>query len=288
MSTTPLVILVIVICGVVFSIFTSLTGGQSSDAKIISIETKKFDVMGARWLIYSNGYQNGYIFQLSKGSRKITLEEFQQWALHAKHGGVWSLEIYGDNKSLEDVIDLMPTLKLEPLASEPSQKSIRDYAPIRRYSDDHPPQLAGTEILRPYSVRNHAVYPPFTENIWHVVNSSKNNQCMATFDTEEKALRHARRLNFLDLPSQKSFDAMNEQSKESELGDKIIIVIFFALIALSGLVRLVSANNHPPKSNFVRQLTPPANGQIDHFKERFSANTKSQATERGGFSDGQQ
>ena len=105
-------------------------------------------------------------------------------------------------------------------------------APIRRYSDKAPPPLTGIEFLRPYSVRNHAVYPPFTENIWHVVNSSKNNQCMATFDTEEKALHHARRLNFLDLPSHRSFDAMNEQSKESELGDKIIIVIAFISLLL--------------------------------------------------------
>jgi len=109
-------------------------------------------------------------------------------------------------------------------------------APIRRYSNDYPPQLAGTEILRPYSVRNHAVYPPFTENIWHVVNSSKNNQCMGTFDTEEKALHHARRLNFLQLPSQQTLDAMDKQLKDLELGDKIIIaivVISFLLWKLS-------------------------------------------------------
>ena len=280
MSTTLLVILVIVICGVVFSIFLSSTEGGSLDVRIMSIETKKFDVMGARWLIYSSGYQNGYIFHLNKGSRKITLEEFQQWTLHTKHGGVWSLEIYGYNKSVEDVIDLMPALKLEPLASEPPQKPIRDYAQIRLYGNStYSGRAAGTEILRPYSVRNHAVYPPFTENIWHVVNSSKNNQCMATFDTEEKALHHARHLNYLHLPNPTSSEEIKQKLTDEKLGEKIIIVIFFALIALSGVLRMVSTTSHPSKSNFVRQLTPPVDDQIDNFKERFSVTTKSQATE---------
>ena len=118
-------------------------------------------------------------------------------------------------------------------------------APIRRYSDKAPPPLTGIEFLRPYSVRNHAVYPPFTENIWHVVNSSKNNQCMATFDTEEKALHHARHLNYLHLPNPTSTEEIKQQVADEKLGGRIIIVIFFALIALSGLVRMVSTNNHP-------------------------------------------
>jgi hypothetical protein len=113
-------------------------------------------------------------------------------------------------------------------------------APIRRYSDDHPPQLAGTEILRPYSVRNHAVYPPFTENIWHVVNSSKNNQCMATFDTEEKALHHARHLNYLHLPNPTSNEEIKQKLADEKLGDKVIIVIFFALLLIWKLVQLNS------------------------------------------------
>ena len=157
-------------------------------------------------------------------------------------------------------------------------------APIRRYSDKAPPPLTGIEFLRPYSVRNHAVYPPFTENIWHVVNSSKNNQCMATFDTEEKALHHARHLNYLHLPNPISDEEIKQRAADEKLGGRIIIIIFFALIALSGLVRMVSTTNHPSKSNFVRQLTPPVDDQIDNFKESLSVTTKSQPTERGGFS----
>ena len=113
-------------------------------------------------------------------------------------------------------------------------------APIRRYSDKAPPPLTGIEFLRPYSVRNHAVYPPFTENIWHVVNSSKNNERIATFDIEEKALHHARHLNYLHLPNPTSNEEIKQRVADEKLGDRIIIVIFFALLLIWKLVQLNS------------------------------------------------
>ena len=113
-------------------------------------------------------------------------------------------------------------------------------APIRRYSDKAPPPFTGIEFLRPHSVRNKAVYPPFTENIWHVINSSKNSERIATFDTEEKALHHARRLNFLHLPSLTSQEEINRQSDEERLGSKIIIVIFVASLLIWKLVQFSS------------------------------------------------
>ena len=113
-------------------------------------------------------------------------------------------------------------------------------APIRKYSDKAPPQLRGIEFLRPYSVRNHAVYPPLTENIWHVINSSKNNERIATFDTKEKALHHARHLNYLALPNPITTDDIKQQLVDEKLGVKIIIAIAVAALLLWKLIVLNS------------------------------------------------
>ena len=121
-------------------------------------------------------------------------------------------------------------------------------APIRRYSDKAPPPLTGIEFLRPYSVRNNAVFLPFTENTWHVVNSSRNNERIATFDNEEKALHHARQLNFLHLPRLTSEEEINRQSDEERLGSKIIIVIFVASLLIWKLVQFSSLWEIPRRS----------------------------------------
>lgn len=113
-------------------------------------------------------------------------------------------------------------------------------APIRRYSDKAPPPLTGIEFLRPYSVRNHAAYPPLTENIWHVINSSNNNERIATFDSEEKALHHARRLNHLQLQPTSS-EEIKRQLDDEKLGATIIVAI--AVVALL-LWKLVVLNSH--------------------------------------------
>lgn len=114
-------------------------------------------------------------------------------------------------------------------------------APIRRYSDKAPPPLTRIEFLRPYSVRNHAAYPPLTENIWHVVNSSKNNECVAVFDTKEQALHHARHLNYLALPQPITTDDIKQQLADEKLGGTIIIVI--VVVALL-LWKLITFNSH--------------------------------------------
>jgi hypothetical protein len=244
-------------------------------------ESKESRGLAVRCFFYASGRRVAYSCHGGKGAMRITFEDYQARSFHTQPGGTWTRRIYDENERVKEVVDLhrMLTVKLEPPAPKPLQVPIRDNAPIRRYSDEAPPPLTGIEFLRPYSVRNHAVYPPFTENIWHVVNSSKNNQCMATFDTEEKALHHARHLNYLHLPNPISAEEIKQRVADEKLGNRIIIVIFFALIALSGVVRMVSTTNHPSKSNFVRQLTPPVDDQIDNFKERFSVTTKSQSTE---------
>ena len=114
-------------------------------------------------------------------------------------------------------------------------------APIRRYSDKAPPPLTGIEFLRPYSVRNHAAYPPLTESIWHVVNSSKNNECVAVFDTKEQALHHARHLNYLALPQPITTDDIKQQLADEKLGGTIIIVIVVVVLLLW---KLITFNSH--------------------------------------------
>lgn len=114
-------------------------------------------------------------------------------------------------------------------------------APIRRYSDKAPPPLTGIEFLRPYSVRNHAAYPPLTESIWYVINSSKNNECVAVFDTKERALHHARHLNYLHLPNPTSNEEIKQRVADEKLGDRIIIGI--AIVALL-LWKLAVLNSH--------------------------------------------
>jgi len=96
----------------------------------------------------------------------------------------------------------------------------------------------------------------------------------------EVMLKHVRKYHYADRESQRFIKGA---SKDGHFWSTLVCVL-----VLLAVLRIVFTTDHPLKIYLRKQLTPTESVQIDNFKRGFSVNTKSQATERVGFSsDGQ-
>lgn len=87
----------------------------------------------------------------------------------------------------------------------------------------------------------------------------------------EVMLKHVRECHYADRESQRFIKVV---SKDGHFWPTLVCVL-----VLLAVIRIIFTTDHPLKRYLTKQLTSPVNAQIDHFKERFSVTTRSQATE---------
>lgn len=108
-----------------------------------------------------------------------------------------------------------------------------DNPPIRRYSDQAPPHLAGQEFLSPFIVKKNIT-------TWTVYKSeaAKSWEDHGTYKTEEEALHHARTLNALELAELKATAPASppEQRPHHGIGRTVVLAgLFQNLLGAIGL-----------------------------------------------------